>query len=49
MNHPFASYTNRRTFEPKDELDKIFDTDDAKKTASPRRSPAAIRKYESVL
>jgi hypothetical protein len=49
MLHPFASYTERRTFEPRDELDKIFDIDSGLKVASPKRSPEAIRKFELVL
>lgn len=49
MHHPFGSYTKRRTFEPRDELDKIFDTDNGLKIASPRHSPDAIRKFELVV
>lgn len=47
-HHPFASYTGRRTFEPRDELDKIFDTDAALSFASPRH-PHAARKFDSVV
>ena len=47
--HPFASYTERRVFEPRDELDKIYDTDEARSVASPRRLAQAVRKFERVL
>lgn len=49
MHHPFDSYTKRRTFEPRDELDKIFDTDAGYRAASPRKSLEAVRKFDSVL
>jgi hypothetical protein len=48
-HHPFDSYPQRRTFEPKDQLDKIFDTDTGYRAASPRKSPDAIRKFDYVL
>jgi len=36
-------------FEPRDELDKYFDTDSARRLTSPRRMKEAVRKFERVL
>jgi flagellar motor switch protein FliG len=36
-------------FEPKEELDKIFDTDRARKAVSPKRLREAVRHFERVL
>jgi hypothetical protein len=35
--HPFYSYTERRVFEPRGELDKFYNTDKARRAASPNR------------
>jgi hypothetical protein len=47
--HPFSSYSQRRVFEPKEELDKVFDTDGARKAVSPKRLKEAVRGFEKVL
>ena len=47
--HPFSSYTERSVFEPREELDKFFDTDDGKKAVSPKRLKDAVRKFERVF
>ena len=47
--HPFASYTERRVFEPRDELDKFYDEDHSRKIASPRKSREAVRRFERVV
>lgn len=47
--HPFSSYTERRVFEPKEELDKFFDTDEGKKAVSPKRLKEAVRRFERVF
>lgn len=47
--HPFASYLQRRVFEPREELDKFYDTDFARKKASPTKIREAIRRFEKVL
>lgn len=35
--HPFDSYTDRKVFETKDKLDKVYETDEAKRRTSPSR------------
>jgi hypothetical protein len=44
--HHFSSYKSRSVFEPREELDKFFDTDSARQALSPRRP---IRKFETVI
>lgn len=47
--HPFSSYTERSVFEPREQLDKFFDTDEGKKAASPKRLKEAVRKFDKVF
>ena len=35
--HPFDSYTERKVFETKDKLDKVYDTEEGKRKTSPTR------------
>lgn len=35
--HPFESYTERKVFEIKDKLDKIYNIESAKRASSPSR------------
>jgi hypothetical protein len=48
--HPFASYTERRVFEGREELDKFYDDGHGRKMASPMvKSRKAVMRFENVI
>lgn len=46
--HHFGSYLERKGFQTRDELDKIFDEDHSRRLSSPKRIKETVLSFEKV-